>query len=114
MPNKPPTRQTTPKRKAWEQRTDARKRGYTWDWEQFSRNYRANYPLCEMCESCNVVRPSVSVHHIQKIDDAPERKLDITNVIALCDECHKRADRDAAYNARCKRLADERHNDSLP
>lgn len=50
----------------------------------------------------------MSVHHIQKIDDAPDRKLDTTNVIALCDECHKRADRDVAYNARCRAIAEKR------
>lgn len=34
------------------------------------------------------VTPATDVHHIEKLSDAPERKYDEANLMALCGECH--------------------------
>jgi len=61
-------------------------RGYGGEWERISRLKRQRHPVCEDCQD----RPSTAVHHITPfhgIDDP--RRTDITNLIALCGDCHK-------------------------
>ena len=64
-------------------------------WDRKSKEIRevAGW-LCELCKhngaySCD----GLSTHHIVKIRDDPEKYLDNLNLIALCRECHDRADR---------------------
>ena len=108
MPTKPKTRQTTPPRKPWNHDAPAKQRGYGWDWDEFSRRYRAEQPLCELCQANGMVEPASSVHHIAKIEDSPERRLERVNVISLCKECHKQADKAEHINARCRVIAQQR------
>ncbi len=108
MPNKPKPRQTTPPRKPWNHELSDTMRGYGWHWAEFSRRYRAEQPLCELCQTNGLVEPAASVHHIAKIEDAPERRLERANVISLCRECHKQADRMEHINARCRVIAQQR------
>ena len=108
MPNKPPSRQTSPPRKAWQHDKTADERGYTWGWRCFSRRFKAEQPLCELCLAAGKVEATRSVHHIAKVKDAPERLLERVNVIALCDGCHLEADRNPETNQRCRAIAEAR------
>ncbi len=63
----------------------ARNRGYDRAWERFRRWYLNAHPVCEDCD-----RLAQEVHHVVKLVEAPERRLDPTNVMALCKRCHSR------------------------
>ncbi len=63
-------------------------RGYGWDWQCFRARIVQQRPICEDCLDQGQVRPTEELHHIQKIKDAPDRKLDPDNVRALCSRCH--------------------------
>lgn len=114
MPNKPKSRQTEPPRKAWEHKKNYRERGYTTAWDGFSRRFKAEQPLCELCLAAGKVEPTRSVHHIQKLKDAPERLLERVNVIALCYGCHLEADRNPETNQRCRAIAEAREAAPTP
>ena len=64
-------------------------RGYGHDWRTFSELQRDLRPLCEVCEAAGKVEPTTQMHHIEKIKDAPSRRLDKSNTIAVCNECHE-------------------------
>ena len=54
-------------------------------WREFSKQYRREHPVCEICYQ----RPSELVHHIipaSKCDDP----YDQSNLQAACDKCHNR------------------------
>lgn len=54
---------------------------------------KANY-LCEVCRDNNIYTyNNLETHHIEKLTDKPERLLDDYNLICLCVEHHKEADR---------------------
>lgn len=63
-------------------------------WHNKSKEIReaSNY-LCSICKEEGVYNyKRISVHHIDKLRDRPDRLLDNYNLIALCDEHHKLAD----------------------
>ena len=64
-------------------------------WTEKSKQIRdrANY-LCEVCRDNNLfVYEDLEVHHIHKLKDNPDRLLDDLNLICLCVNCHKKADK---------------------
>lgn len=71
-------------------------------WTEKSQEIRehANH-LCEVCRDNGVYTyKEISVHHITKIRDDKELLLDNYNLVCLCQEHHKEADRgniDADY-----------------
>lgn len=73
-------------------------RGYSQDWRTFSERYRAEFPICEVCQwfvqnnERSSVNASTEVHHIIKISEAPGRRLDWFNVLAVCRPCHEWAE----------------------
>ena len=72
-----------------------RKQRSTWAWTLKSQEIRdkANY-LCEVCKAKGVYTyEGLEVHHIHKLKDNNDRLLDNTNLICLCVECHKKADK---------------------
>lgn len=69
------------------QRTSGQ-RGYDYAWQQFRLRVLAERPLCQDCEAEGKVTEAVEVHHVEKIKHAPHRRLDQTNVLALCESCH--------------------------
>ena len=88
-------------------RGSARDRGYDADWMAFrdavviERGCR-----CVLCKALVVLRkreataltPVAHLDHIESIKDAPERRLDRTNVRVLCKPCHDaRTGRDQGY-----------------
>jgi len=58
---------------------------YDGAWTAFAAAYLSRHPRCERCG----VRPSREAHHIRSVALAPHRRLDPTNVIALCHTCHR-------------------------
>lgn len=74
----------------------------------------ANY-LCEVCREQGVyVYENLEVHHIVKLRDAPDRLLDDTNLICLCNKCHRLAEKGLIPQERLFRLARERIKPSPP
>jgi 5-methylcytosine-specific restriction endonuclease McrA len=73
-------------------------RGYGRDWDQLSRRFRANHPLCMECEKAGRFTLARDVHHIVPIEQDPTRRMDVTNLMAVCRACHQRLDREARGN----------------
>ena len=65
-----------------------RERGYGYDWQQFRKVFLAQHPLCVDCMEQGRATEAEELHHVVKIIDAPERRLDPSNVMPLCSECH--------------------------
>lgn len=74
--------------KADEHRGNANERGYDAKWEKFRKRFLRENPLCEDCLKERTLTPATDVHHIIKLRDAPERKFDKNNLMALCHKCH--------------------------
>lgn len=58
---------------------------YDAEWDTFAAWWLARHRICQRCR----VRQSAEVHHIVSVRVAPHRKLDPTNVMALCHMCHR-------------------------
>lgn len=50
---------------------------------------RDNY-LCQLCLQQGRLTPAAVVHHIEHLEDAPSRSLDLSNLQSVCDPCHNR------------------------
>ena len=48
---------------------------------------RDNY-RCQECARYGRMTPAVTVHHIEHLEDAPEKALISSNLISLCRACH--------------------------
>lgn len=70
-------------------RGTTKERGYGHDWRRLSELARQEEPLCKVHEARGIVRPATERHHIEKIRDAPDRRLDFDNTISVCGDCHK-------------------------
>lgn len=64
-------------------------RGYDNKWRTLSERAREEEPLCVVHEARGIVRPAHHRHHIEKIRDAPDKRLDWDNTISVCKDCHK-------------------------
>lgn len=65
--------------------------------------------LCEVCrDNGRYIYQGLSVHHINKVKDAPELFLNNENLICLCEACHKKADKGELEKGYLERLALER------
>jgi 5-methylcytosine-specific restriction endonuclease McrA len=60
-------------------------RGYTNDWRKLSRLILEQEPLCRYCGE----RRAQLVDHIVSIREAPERRLDPSNLAPACHPCHR-------------------------
>lgn len=63
-------------------------RGYDHAWRKLSEYKRTIDPLCELCEQAGKVTPATEVHHIRPIADAPELRLEPSNLMSTCTPCH--------------------------
>ncbi len=46
--------------------------------------------MCQLCLSDGIGKEAQLVHHIEELKESWERRLDPTNLISLCDSCHKK------------------------
>lgn len=89
-------------------------RGYDRQWRVLSERYRANHPVCQVCEWFYVrfgklpIRAAEQVHHIVKVRDAPQLRLDQDNLLAVCQECHEWAESRGPQAREIKRWCDGR------
>lgn len=66
-----------------------RKDDYDSKWRVLSERFRANNPLCKDCQEKDIVEPATEVHHIVPIAEDRSRRLDVKNLVALCNSCHR-------------------------
>jgi 5-methylcytosine-specific restriction endonuclease McrA len=95
MPTRPPTHKPIPQRvwrdprlnlpldppKPWHA-------GYDREWERFRKRILAQHPFCADCLRRGQMTPARDVHHIKKLRDFPQFRLDPRNVMTLCIACH--------------------------
>ena len=67
----------------------ASRRGYDRDWRRLRANKLQIDPLCERCAAQGRTEAAREVHHRITIDEAPARRLDLSNLEALCIVCHR-------------------------
>ena len=66
----------------------------TYAWEKKSKEIRGKSLFCEICKLSGVYKyDGLEVHHITKLKDDPNGLLDDSNLICLCAEHHRKADR---------------------
>ena len=72
-------------------RYNAPKHGERYDrkWRVLSESFRHLNPLCHDCYDKDIATPADEVHHIIPISEDPSRRLDITNLVSLCQACHR-------------------------
>lgn len=54
-------------------------------WDRLAAGYLARHRVCERCR----MRRAEHVHHVQPVALAPHRRLDPTNLAAICVHCHR-------------------------
>lgn len=79
-------------------------------WTRKSEDIRErSLHLCAICKDLGDYTPKkIEVHHIRKLKDYPQGLTEDANLIALCVEHHKRADRGEIDADRLRQLANER------
>lgn len=75
-------------------RPGPRQRGYDVRWQKLRERVvkqwiAAGWP-CSKCRQRIISPRSAHVDHIERIRDAPERRLDLSNLRVLCARCHNR------------------------
>jgi 5-methylcytosine-specific restriction protein A len=90
MPWRPRSATARPRQEYQRHARKTTERGYGADWQTFRLAIIRQRPLCEDQNTNHpgITKPSTEVHHLTKIKHAPDRRLDPTNVLALCDCCH--------------------------
>lgn len=76
-------------------RGSASARGYDATWRRLRIMHLNREPLCRFCFDKGLLVEALDVDHIQPIEEAPERRLDPTNLRSLCRPCHSRHTREA-------------------
>ena len=99
------------------QRGTTTERGYGHDWARVSQWYRARQPVCEYCLYLYdqfgrlPVEPASEVHHIVKIKYAPQLRCEYSNLLAVCEGCHKYLEDNMRTAMQCKNWRmNARHN----
>lgn len=69
-------------------------RGYDHAWRRLSERVRIEQPLCERCEQQGKVKAARHVHHVQPIAVAPWLRLERSNLMAVCVECHEELEKE--------------------
>ncbi len=66
-------------------RQSKRQRG---KWFHLSRRFRAANPMCQSEWNCK--RVATEVHHIIPFDEDPSKELQWSNLMSVCEHCHKK------------------------
>ena len=64
------------------------KRGYDRDWANVREKKLAMNPICEDCLTQGLATPAIDVHHVKKVSENPDLRLDLDNLRSLCKPCH--------------------------
>lgn len=72
-----------------ERRGNSGQRGYDARWQKVRAIKAANDPLCEQHLKQGTVVPLDVVHHIKSVEEYPELRLDMDNLMSLCRDCHE-------------------------
>ena len=83
-----------------QQRGTATARGYDAHWRRLRHLVLLDEPLCASCLSRGRYTPANEVDHIVPIAVAPARRLDRTNLQALCKTCHSRKTMEETHGKR--------------
>lgn len=59
------------------------------EWRKRSHQYRSEHPLCEQCETENLITPATVTDHIIPINQGGN-KFESSNLKALCAKCHNK------------------------
>jgi 5-methylcytosine-specific restriction protein A len=65
-------------------------RGYDKSWRELRAEVLAEEPYCRDCARRGIERRATMVDHIVSIREAPELRLERSNLQALCFPCHQR------------------------
>lgn len=85
MPNKPPTFRPRAAQTHEQIRGNCVERGYNWQWMQISKAFRAQHPVCQMCNDA----VSEDVDHIKPFKGLKDPlRTDVSNLQSLCRRCH--------------------------
>ncbi|RMF94713.1 MAG: HNH endonuclease [Planctomycetota bacterium] len=79
------------RRRRRDPRPGASQRGYDKDWFALRTKYLKKHPWCEVCG-----KRADLVHHIVPVSEAPERRLDESNLQSVCRSCHGKIHRRTA------------------
>ena len=79
-----------------------------WTEKSIEIRERANH-LCEVCRAEGIYTyKNIEVHHIEKLSERKDLLLDNYNLVCLCEEHHKQADRGEISKEYLKSLAEGR------
>ena len=59
-------------------------------WRKLSKIKRRRDPLCEECKRNGLIVPATIVHHVIEVRDSIDHRLDLDNLVSLCQSCHSR------------------------
>jgi 5-methylcytosine-specific restriction protein A len=92
MPIRPKTHRGPTARQArqHDRRGSAAARGYDHRWRKCRSAYLRDHPLCADCQAAGVTTAAVEAHHVRKIRECAEARLDWGNLIPLCKSCHSK------------------------
>lgn len=62
---------------------------------------RDNY-LCRLCLKRGVITPAKTVHHITPLRVDNAQKLELNNLITVCESCHNKLHKEKSYNIQKK------------
>lgn len=83
---------------------------YSWTKKSEEIRERANH-LCEVCRDKGIITfKDIEVHHIVKVKDDKSKLLDNENLICLCQEHHKQADKGEIDTDYLRKLAKARED----
>lgn len=98
-------------------RGSAAERGYGWQWSKpggtRDQAMQRDCYLCQCCLKAGYDTPAVAVDHVIPADVRPEWHHELSNLQALCRECHERKTRrDAEFygsreDARARKLTEQ-------
>lgn len=94
---------------------EERKLRSTWKWTEKSKEIRerANH-LCEVCRAEGIITyDNIEVHHIVKVKNDRSKLLDNENLICLCQEHHKQADKNQIDQEYLQKLSRDREGGFL-
>jgi 5-methylcytosine-specific restriction protein A len=72
------------------QRNRAKGQTYDRDWRKLRHAFLASNPLCVECQREGKIVPATEADHVIPVAKAPDRRLDETNLQALCATHHSR------------------------